>query len=90
MNYKQQDHKIVFQGTWFRKNDGKLLGSIHNDILTWENGAKNKLTYDEKGETMTVLDYQGEKWTAKLISTGLIEWNDGSYWTRQIPGKFMM
>ena len=60
---------------------------FHRNILKWKTGAESKLVIGEKKKTMTMTDHEGLKWTARLVSQGLLRWNDGSMWNIQSPGK---
>ena len=79
-----------FDGTWYGQANGELLATIQGNILTWKNGARDELVYGKWGKIATVIDHEGKKWSAKLASSGSLQWNDGNVWVKQIAGKFQI
>ena len=76
-----------FNGDWYGNSNGKSRGTIKGNVLTWPNGKRSEVTYDDKSHIFVTLDGKTYKGALNKPSNGSICWNDGDIWTNTIPGN---
>ena len=77
----------IFDGTWYGQGNETEIATIQGNFLIWNNGEKNELVYNNVDKTITMIDHEGNKWSARITYIGSLQWNDGKIWTKHKPGK---